>query len=119
MRSRSKSASHTLRQKAPMPLVVFESSEGVAIEANAPDGGRLVDLCDAHRAPVSFSCRSASCGTCRIDILEGADLLDPPRHDELEVLDLFGDDPARSRLACQARVRAGGGRLRLRAADPS
>ncbi|HXN32787.1 MAG TPA: 2Fe-2S iron-sulfur cluster-binding protein [Polyangiaceae bacterium] len=101
-----------------MPFVVFESSNGVAIEADAPEGGRLVDLCDEHRAPVPFSCRSASCGTCRIDILEGSELLEPPRDDELEVLDLFGDDPARCRLACQARVRAGKGRVRVRAADP-
>src|ERR1017187_2549614 len=54
---------------ASMPFVVFESSNGVAIEAAAPEGGRLVDLCDEHRAPVPFSCPSANCGTCRIAIL--------------------------------------------------
>jgi ferredoxin len=77
----------------------------------------LVDLCDERTAPVAFSCRSASCGTCRIEVLEGAELLEPPRDEELDVLDLFGDDPARCRLACQARVRPGAGRLRVRPAD--
>lgn len=101
-----------------MPRVMFESSEGAVVEADMPDGGRLIDLCDERYAPVPFSCRSASCGTCRIDILEGAELLEPPRNDELEVLYLFGDDPARRRLACQAQVRPGSGRLRVRAADP-
>jgi ferredoxin len=101
-----------------MPLIVFESSEGITVAADAPEGGRMVDLCDEHHAPVPFSCRSASCGTCRIDVLEGAELLGPPCDDELEVLDLFGDDPARCRLACQACVSAGSGRLRVRAADP-
>jgi ferredoxin len=101
-----------------MPIVLFESHEGAVVEANVPDGGRLVDVCDECRAPVPFSCRSASCGTCRIDVLEGAGLLEPPRDDELEVLDLFGDDPARCRLACQARVRSGAGCLRVRAAEP-
>jgi ferredoxin len=101
-----------------MPLVVFESLAGEVVETDAPDGGSLVDLCDDHRAPVPFSCRSASCGTCRVDVLDGAELLEPPRGDELEVLDLFGDDPAHRRLACQARVRAGGGRLRVRVAEP-
>jgi ferredoxin len=102
-----------------MPLVLFESIEnGVAtVEADAPDGARLVDLCDETGAPVPFSCRSASCATCRIDVLEGADLLEPPHEDELDLLDIFGDDPARRRLACQARVRAGSGRVRVRAAD--
>lgn len=97
-----------------MPLVVFESSEGPAVQVSGSGGERLVDLCDELRAPVPFSCRSASCGTCRIDVLEGADLLDPPNADELEVLDLFGDAPTQRRLACQARVRAGVGTLRVR-----
>jgi 2Fe-2S ferredoxin len=103
-----------------MPLVVFESVEsGVAtVEADAPGGTRLVDLCDERNAPVPFSCRSASCGTCRIDVLEGAALLEPPRDEELDVLDIFGDDPARRRLACQARVRAGEGCVRVRPVEP-
>ncbi|HEX3344376.1 MAG TPA: 2Fe-2S iron-sulfur cluster-binding protein [Polyangiaceae bacterium] len=103
-----------------MPVVVFESAEtGVPdVEALAPGGTRLVDLCDERNAPVPFSCRSASCGTCRIDVLEGADLLEPPRDEELDVLDIFGDDPARRRLCCQARVRDGSGRIRVRPADP-
>jgi ferredoxin len=100
-----------------MPLVVFESPGAPPLEVAAPDGGALVDLCDAESAPVPFSCRSASCGTCRVDVLEGAELLEPPADDELDVLDIFGDDPAARRLACQARVRLGGGRLRVRPAD--
>jgi ferredoxin len=102
-----------------MPLVVFESPEtGATVEVESPPGARIVDLCDERDAPVPFSCRSASCGTCRVDVLEGADLLEPPRDEELDVLDIFGDDPARRRLACQARLKAGTGRVRLRAAEP-
>jgi ferredoxin len=103
-----------------MPLVVFESAEpGVpSVEVDAPDGARLVDLCDERCAPVPFSCRSASCGTCRVDVLEGADRLEPPRDEELDVLDIFGDDPARRRLCCQARALPGEGRIRVRPADP-
>jgi ferredoxin len=100
-----------------MPRVVFESVHGAAAESDEPAGGDLVDICDAVQAPIPFSCRSASCGTCRVDVLEGAHLLEPPREDELEVLDMFGDDPARRRLACQARVCPGAGLLRVRAAD--
>jgi ferredoxin len=102
-----------------MVRVVFESTErGVAaVEADAPGGTRLVDLCDERNAPVPFSCRSASCGTCRLDVLEGAELLEPPRDEELDVLDVFGDDPSRVRLACQARIGPGAGRLRVRPAE--
>jgi len=102
-----------------MPLVVFESAEAgtATVEVDAPEGARLVDLCDEGAAPVPFSCRSASCGTCRVDVLEGGDLLEPPRDEELDVLDIFGDDPGRRRLACQAQVRSGGGRVRVRPAD--
>jgi ferredoxin len=99
-----------------MPVVVFESSEGPAVSSDAEHGARLLDLCDEVGARVPFSCRSATCGTCRIDVLEGAPLLEPPGADELQVLRLSGDDPARRRLACQARVRPGPGLVRVRAA---
>jgi ferredoxin len=100
-----------------MPVVVFEDPNSPALEVPAPEGARLIDLCDERSASIPFSCRSASCGTCRIDVLEGAALLDPPADEELEVLDIFGDDPSRRRLACQVQVRPGEGRLRIRPCD--
>ena len=101
-----------------MPLVIFEPFDsGAPVEVEAVPGTRLVDLCDERNAPVPFSCRSASCGTCRVDVLEGASLLAPPSDEELDVLDIFGDDPARRRLACQARVVGVAGRVRVRPAD--
>lgn len=99
-----------------MPRVVFEApaGAGVTVEVEAPAGAHLVDLCDERNASVPFSCRSASCGTCRVDVLEGGDLLEPPRDEELDVLDIFGDDPARRRLACQACLRGESGVVRVR-----
>jgi len=98
-----------------MPRVRFESHGGRTLEVSAPEGGRFLDVCDEGSAPVPLSCRSGTCGMCRIDVLEGADLLEPPSADELELLERFRDDPARRRLACQARIRAGEGRVRVRA----
>jgi 2Fe-2S ferredoxin len=96
-----------------VPVVVFESPGAAPIEVDAPGGARLIDVCDAHDAPIPFSCRSASCGTCRILVLEGAEVLEPPAEDEVALLELMGDDPRVLRLACQARLRAHG-RLRVR-----
>jgi ferredoxin len=100
-----------------VPLVVFESAGQPPLEVDAPEGGRLLDLCDERSAPVPFSCRSARCGTCRLHVLEGADLLEPPADLEADLLRLMGDDPARHRLACQALVRSGAGRLRVSASS--
>jgi ferredoxin len=101
-----------------MPVVVFECPDLPPLEVPAAAGARLLDLCDEKSAGVPFSCRSASCGTCRVDVLEGAALLEPPADEELDVLDIFGDDPTQRRLACQIRLRAGEGRLRVRPSDP-
>ena len=99
-----------------MPQIRFEASaEGPAVDVEAPDGGRLVDICDDARAPVPFSCRSASCATCRVEVLEGRELLRPAKDDELDVLAIFGSEDCR--LACQAVVEPGEGLLRLRAVE--
>jgi ferredoxin len=95
--------------------VVFECPDAPPCAGDARGGDRVVDLCDALGAEVPFSCRSASCGTCRIAVVEGGALLEPPGDDEAELLEIFGDDPAQFRLACQARLRRNAdGRLRLR-----
>jgi 2Fe-2S ferredoxin len=97
-----------------VPRVLFESSVSPPLAVDVPDGGRLLDTCDEHGAPIPFSCRGASCGTCRIDVLEGIDELEPAADEELDILDIFGDSPRARRLACQARMRPGLGVLRIR-----
>jgi ferredoxin len=81
-----------------------------------PSGGRLVDICDDASAPIPFSCRGASCATCRVEILEGAELLEPPDPLEAELLAEMAEPPGR-RLACSASVRRGEGLIRLRSVD--
>jgi len=95
--------------------VITESTTGRIVEIDAPAGAALVDLCDDHAAPIPFSCRSASCGTCRIHVLEGGGDLLPPAQDELDVLDVFNMQPSVVRLACQAKLRIGATRIRVRA----
>ena len=101
-----------------MPRIEFlESLAGPAAELDFPNGGDLRDACDEAAAPVPFSCRSTSCGTCRIDVVEGAELLDEPAEEERAVLATFDDDPTRRRLACTAKVRPGPGLVRVRACE--
>ena len=95
-----------------MPTVIFEASHSKPLEVEAPAGGSLADICDEKNAPVPFSCRSASCGTCCIEIKEGADLLEPPNEEELDILDMLAA-PKTQRLACQAQIKAGPGKLRI------
>ncbi|MBK7580666.1 MAG: 2Fe-2S iron-sulfur cluster binding domain-containing protein [Myxococcales bacterium] len=97
-----------------MPRVVFEGNaigREKSLELAGP--AELVDICDELLAPVPFSCRSASCGTCQVEIVEGAELLEPPGEVEAELLGILGG-PEHNRLACQARVRGGPGLIRLK-----
>ncbi|MGK3968789.1 2Fe-2S iron-sulfur cluster-binding protein [Sorangium sp. So ce1099] len=96
-----------------MPTIVFEASAlGPAVSAEAA-AGRLIDVCDDARAPIVFSCRDARCATCRVEVVEGEQLLEPPARGELDLLERLGAPP-RLRLACQAVLRAGPGLVRLR-----
>jgi ferredoxin len=99
-----------------MPTVLFESSDGAkTTKVEAPGGGALADLCDDHEAPIPFSCRSASCATCHVEVLEGAERLLPPEDEELDVLDAIASPPPRFRLACCAKLEPGPGVVRVRA----
>jgi ferredoxin len=100
-----------------MPTIVFEGNAlGPTLRVEEPEGGALVDICDDHEAPVPFSCRGASCATCRVLVIEGAALFEAPGDAERDLLDVFGNVP-NQRLACSARVVAGEGLVRLRVAD--
>jgi len=99
-----------------MPTVTFESSDAkIKKVVNEPKGGSMADICDDHEAPIPFSCRSASCATCHIEVLEGADALLPPDQDELDVLEAIDAKPPRFRLACQAQLKPGEALVRVRA----
>ena len=97
-----------------MPTVVFEPTKGPSVTAEAPNGGAIADLCDAHDAPIPFSCRSASCGTCRVEVVQGMELLTEPEDEELDILDMF-QAPKTHRLACCAQMKAATGKIHLKA----
>jgi 2Fe-2S ferredoxin len=97
-----------------VPIIEFiASSAGVAKTIEEPEGGDLLDICDAHLAPVPFSCRSASCATCEIQVLEGIEHFEEPNFEEADLLNILGNRK-NHRIACQARIRPGAGLVRIR-----
>ncbi len=85
-----------------MIRVRFEPS---GFEIDADPGEAIMDITDANpAAEVPYSCRAATCGTCRVEVLEGGDALSTADEFELEVLDIFGDTPDEVRLCCQAKL---------------
>lgn len=95
--------------------VEFAGPSPVIVEA---EPGRLLDACDESpdrdRLPELFSCRAATCGTCKVEVLSGDEHLEPPLEAERDHL---GDSPRGHRLACQVRLRDGSGKVKLRLVD--
>ena len=84
--------------------LIAESRDGRVVAMNVVAGTSFLAACDEYDAPIPFCCRSASCGTCRVEVLEGAEHLLPAEEDELHVLDMYGELSSRVRLACQAKL---------------
>ena len=70
------------------------------VEHEISDGTLLAEICEKSGVP--FSCNSGVCGTCQIEILEGAENLGELNQEEK---DLAMDQ--NHRLACQCRIRQG------------
>lgn len=94
-------------------MIVVGSSIGPQKEVDLPEGGEMVDVADEHWLPIPFSCRSATCATCHIEVLEGAEHLEPPNEQELDLLDIVRG-PAEARFACQVKIRPGDGVIKVR-----
>jgi len=69
-------------------------------EHDIPDGERIDAICED--AGIPFSCNSGVCGTCQIEILEGADNLGELNDEEKEL----GMD-CNNRLSCQCAIKGG------------
>ena len=70
------------------------------IEYDVTDGTQIAEICEKHGIP--FSCNSGVCGTCQIEIIEGAENLDELNQEEK---DLAMD--RNHRLGCQCKIISG------------
>lgn len=82
-----------------MAKLIFENS---GEEVELPNGSSIAEACET--AGVPFACSEGVCGTCVIEILDGADNLSPPTEEET---DFLGDDAGEERLACQTKILRG------------
>jgi len=83
-----------------MPKITFETTGQIAEVAA---GSRVLDYCEAHPTPVAFGCRQGRCGTCAVEILDGADRLNPRSQNELNTLE-GRDNLENLRLCCQLEI---------------
>ncbi|OGX05516.1 MAG: hypothetical protein A2Z88_10465 [Omnitrophica WOR_2 bacterium GWA2_47_8] len=70
------------------------------VEHEIKDGEQTAAVCEKSGIP--FSCNSGVCGTCQIEILEGAENLNELNQEELDL----GMDK-NHRLSCQCRIKSG------------
>jgi len=70
------------------------------VEHEVSDGEQIAEICEEQGIP--FSCNSGVCGTCQIEILEGAENLGEVNEEE----DELGMD-RNNRLSCQCCITSG------------
>ncbi len=78
-----------------------------AITVKAEEGTSILDAALDHHISIYHTCGgNASCSTCRVLVLKGAENLSPIEAAESQVLDAFDLGPPH-RLGCQACVQKG------------
>jgi ferredoxin len=92
--------------------VTFECPDGTSYVTQAKEGDSLVLAAGRGSQPISTGCTDSSCGTCRVDVLAGAESLTDSYEHELKTKADVGV-PDAQRLGCQAGVIGPGVRVRI------
>lgn len=84
----------------------IETSEGIPHEVKFEEGQTILEAAIRAGVEIPSSCASGTCGTCRIELLEGADSIEPPNEIECETArdKRFQKN---ERLACQILAKPG------------
>ena len=82
-----------------MAKIKFQASQE---EIDIEDDGAIAEVCE--EAGVPFACTEGVCGTCVIEVVDGAGNLSEPSQEEV---DFLGDDCSEERLACQCTMKGG------------
>jgi len=84
-----------------MSVKVHFRLEDLLVEA--PAGTPLQLIADVAGADITFGCRTGSCGTCRVHVVEGLEHCSEAGAEERDFLKGL-DAPPDQRLACQVCV---------------
>ena len=92
--------------------VAFDCPDGSSYVATAKDGDSLVLTAGRGPQPISTACTDGTCGTCRVDVLAGADSLTIAGPHELKTKADVGV-PDAQRLGCHTGVIGPGVRVHI------
>jgi ferredoxin len=96
----------------PRHAVRFELPKGGGYETQAKQEDTLVLASGRGPQPIATGCADSTCGTCRVEVLEGADQLSAPTDHEENTKRQNGV-PAHMRLGCQARIQGPGLKVKI------
>ncbi len=87
--------------------VHFELPDGSSYVTKAKKEDSLVLASGRGPNPIATGCSDGTCGTCRVGVLSGADMLTGPTEHETRTKEA-ADVPDSERLACQTLVLGAG-----------
>ena len=91
------------RPEVPRFAVTFTLPDGSSYEVQAKQGDTLVMASGRGPAPIATGCADSSCGTCQVEVLEGAESLTAADEAEAETKKANAV-PEAHRLGCRAEV---------------
>lgn len=92
--------------------VHFELADGSSFTTKAKKEDSLVLASGRGPNPIATGCADGTCGTCRVVVLDGLDLLTAPTEHE-QATKAAAAVPASERLGCQTLVLGEGVRVRI------
>ncbi|ADR33967.1 ferredoxin [Sulfuricurvum kujiense DSM 16994] len=81
---------------------------------NVIPGKTIQDIVEASGSALPFGCRDGECGTCVVMIESGMEYMSPVTDKEKAVLKTLNESNPKARLACQMKVIAPNGLVRIK-----
>lgn len=100
------------RPEVPRYTVKFLLPDGSDYEVQAKHGDSLVLASGRGPSPIATGCADSSCGTCQVEVLEGAEHLTPSDESEAQTRKA-NQVPDEYRLGCRAEVLGEGLKVRI------
>ena len=83
-------------------IISFTQEEHPPVEVEK--GCNPSEILNSSNSPVLFGCRTGVCGTCLVEIVSGAESIEPASAAEKEMLEVMAPGNEKARFACQLSV---------------